>query len=184
MSGWKALVAVALLAASAHADDGEDGARLLEAGRLVEAERVFTAQLVSTKRPGVVWFDLCLTEYAMGSFGKAINACYRALQDPAMEQRAIAMLDRIRSEVTTQRLPLDGTLPHPVVAWFDPEPAIVQRVVGDIDDSARTAPPFVLPSAATIALIADVEKLRGRAPPLPYNRPAGAQDYTQGIDLI
>src|SRR5690242_16754856 len=60
------------------------GSAALEAGKLDVAEATFSDALTRSS-PGAsqaaVWYDLCLTRYAAGAYGDAINACYRALAD-------------------------------------------------------------------------------------------------------
>jgi hypothetical protein len=164
------LVVVLLLAAPARADEG---ARLLEAGRLDEAEAVFTAKPPSGWRD----FDLCLVHYAKGEYGKAIEACYRALDSFTTEKLAQQMLAVIHATMRAQGLTAHGLMPHPTRLWHTA--SLDHRIAGSRERATVAAAPVEPLLAATL----DTD-LRGRAPPLPYRIPAGKSDYTTGYDVV
>ena len=87
-------VSPAARAEPAPSDLQRAGAAALEDGRLGEALALYERALGTASNDGRVWFDLCLVRYAAGDYGRAINACYRAL--PADEGRAIMLSARMR----------------------------------------------------------------------------------------
>jgi len=76
------------------------GAAALEGGQLREALALYQRALAAGD-DARVWFDLCLVRYAAGDYGRAINACYRAL--PANEDRAITLLAQIAAAMAAAR---------------------------------------------------------------------------------
>jgi len=170
-----------------------DGAVALEAGRVDEAIARFGQAVVSlqTERSWA-WFDLCLAHYAAGSFGEAINACYRALGDPAAERRVIRVLGVIHRAIADAHLDVEGfTLPDPSTAWFRPGPAIARAlVIARAPDAAEVGEVRDLPAEAVadpeqLELVAPdrLAALRGPAPVLPYAIRPKRHDYSRGYDL-
>ena len=164
------------------------GAAALEAGRLGEALALYERALGAERTDGEVWFDLCLVRYAAGDYGRAINACYRAL--PADEDRAIRLLERIAAAMRVARVS-PGTLvvPEPTPRWSSPDQVIGQALPGDEPPAAaqatRALDPAPLGAAGSFEVIpADrLDRLRGVRPPLPYHIPSRGADYGVGLDV-
>jgi hypothetical protein len=96
------------------------GAAALFAGRLAEAEALYQQALAEPGPTAPIWFDLCLVRYAAGDYGRAINACYRALDGD--EARVLRLLERIAAAMSDAGISASGVvLPEPVRAWFEPE---------------------------------------------------------------
>jgi hypothetical protein len=166
------LFVVLLLAAPARADSVE-GARLLEAGRLDEAEAVFEANTPNGWRE----LDLCLVHYAKGEYGKAIEACYRALDHLTTEKLAQDMLAVIHETMRAQGLTAQGLMPHPTRLWRSSN--LDHRIAGSHERAAVAAKP----TEPVLTAMLDAE-VRGQAPPLPYRIPAGESDYKTGYDVV
>src|SRR6185295_13423950 len=83
----------AAVAQPAPSDLPRAGAAALEDGRLGDALALYERALGPARSDARVWFDLCLVRYAAGDYGRALDACYRAL--PADEHRVILLLEQI-----------------------------------------------------------------------------------------
>jgi hypothetical protein len=192
-----AAAAAPATAAPATADPAHDGAIALLDGRLDEAE-VLYGRALAEHDPGRdqadIWFDLCLTRYAAGAFGDAINACYRALADPQLEPRVQALLAQIRDAIVHAGLDTaDLVLPEPTADWAAPRLAITFALRGEAPSAFAVATRFVddpdRPSSQTSELVPDAlppdhaDALRGPPPPLPYRVPGMPRDYTRGDDV-
>ena len=173
----------------ASADLRRAGAAALEDGRLGEALALYQRALGPTRSDPRVWFDLCLVRYAAGDYGRAINACYRAL--PADEARAIVLLEQIAVAMQAAGVkPGSLVVPEPVQRWFTsdrwlhavllaapspPEAAVATR--------AREAEPLP-PANLFVAIPVDrLDRMRGRRPTLPYHVAPRPSDYGVGFDL-
>jgi hypothetical protein len=187
-----AIAIVALTAAPVHAEPKYEelvtsGAIALEAHRLGDAERFFTAALDRSSRPGWMHFNLCLTHYLDGAYGRALQACYRSLEDPGTEGRAYAIMHLISQRIASAAL--DGLLlPEPTHEWFDPDRKLSLRISGGVprDESGPVRHVQAAKAAASAFALdaAVVERMRGPAPPNPYVvRPHDA-DATRGFALV
>lgn len=185
---------VAAQPASTAGDPLATGSAALEAGQLDVAESQF-GQALARAAPGPaqapIWYDLCLTRYAAGAYGDAINACYRALAEPLAREHVVALLAFIHDAIVAARVDLAGvTLPDPDPQWFDPQPALGLRIVGIPGDGTRdpAAPVGSASSPGTAASIDAIApdiaaRLSGAPPALPYSIKGKLTDYHTGIDL-
>jgi len=207
VAGALAVVAGALVGADEACRDAaaepaasarrREGTRALLAGRLAEAEALYQQALAAPAPATSIWFDLCLVRYAAGDFGRAINACYRALD--ADEDRAVRLLQQIAAGMSAAGISASGVvLPEPARAWFDPEkwlPGQLEhakvdpqgaggvRVAAADPAAGPVADPIRAPSSFDVIDASQVDRLRGAAPPLPYAIPAPRTDYSSGYDL-
>jgi hypothetical protein len=188
---WIAIAATLVASSAALAQPSSrqrEGAAALMAGRLAEAQAHYEAALAEPSPDAPVWFDLCLVRYAVGDYGRAINACFRAL--PADETRVIMLLQRISDAMSAAKLvPARVVVPEPLQPWFRTETWISQRLSASAPPAAASATRSVFAPPARGAGSYDVlpedqlDGLRGAAPPLPYRISPRAADYTFGYDV-
>jgi len=164
------------------------GAAALEGGRLGEALALYERALGAARSDGRVWFDLCLVRYAAGDYGRAIDACYRALS--ADEDRAIMLLDRIAAAMKAARVsPGALVVPEPVPQWSSPDSWLPGALSATEPPEAARATRALDPErpgadGSLDVIAADrLDRLRGRRPPLPYQIPARKGEYGVGLDL-
>lgn len=167
---------ILFISATAAADPAADA---LVAGRLDEAATRYESALTASPTNARLWFDMCLVRYASGDFGRAINACYRAL--PADEGRVLGVIDRISVAMTAQHLAVPHVIvPEPSRSWFaaahDDTPASAHPVRGTAESMPMVGTFDVIPAA-------NLDGLRGRAPTLPYSIASRAQDYAYGANI-
>jgi hypothetical protein len=165
------------------------GAEALEDGRLGEALALYERALGPTRSDPRVWFDLCLVRYSAGDYGRALNACYRALD--ADEGRAIALLERIAAAMRASGV-RSGRLivPEPEQRWYSPD-----RWLPEVLTSSELPPaaagavraldpePLAVAGAAEVIAAGRLDHLRGPRPTLPYHVPSRADDYGAGLDV-
>ena len=197
-----ALAAPGALSGPALAEDDEpstlpyeprlrEGAAALEAGRLEDARGWFTRALDSSDRVrAAAWFDLCLTYYAMGDLGRALNSCYRSL--PTWPVRSLELLARIGERMQAAGLDLSGVLlPVPSPGWYDADAQLLQDLHADAPgpDSGAVRSRPLRSQAQRLAALSDpipaerLDAFRVAAPPLPYRVPPRAGDYADGWDV-
>jgi hypothetical protein len=165
------------------------GAEALEDGRLGEALALYERALGPTRSDPRVWFDLCLVRYAAGDFGRALNACYRAL--PADEVRVVALLERIAAAMRASGVrPGRLIVPEPELRWYAPDRRLSEVLRSSEPPPAsagavRALDPAPLAAAGATDVIAGsrLDYLRGPRPTLPYHVPSRADDYGVGLDL-
>ena len=158
----------------------ESGEAALVAGRLPDAEAAFKGVLdqVAVAERGWVWLDLCLTHYASGAYGRAIDDCYRAIAQPMTDKAITAQVIQLLSRIGQQ---LRGTdlgdlrLPEPDPRWFvAPRSALVGSLV------LEPPRPF---AALDVVPAEQVDRIAGAPPPLPYSIKPAREEYTSGIDI-
>jgi hypothetical protein len=173
----------------ASADLLRAGAEALEAGRLGEALKLYERALGPARSDPRVWFDLCLVRYSAGDFGRALNACYRAL--PADQRRVMALLERIAVAMRASNVRVGRLIvPEPEPRWYSPDKGLSEALVVWEDPPAsagavRALDPAPLPAAGAADVIpaARLDYLRGRRPTLPYRVPSRPDDYGVGLDV-
>jgi hypothetical protein len=185
-------VARPAIARPAPGDLRHAGAEALEDGRLGEALALYERALGPTRSDPRAWFDLCLVRYSAGDYGRALNACYRAL--PADEGRVVALLERIAAAMRASGVrPGRLIVPDPEQRWSSPDRWLSEALTSSEPPPAgagavRALDPEPL-GAARAAGAADViaadrlDHLRGPRPTLPYHVPSRADDYGVGLDL-
>lgn len=164
-------------------------AEALEAGRLGEALTLYERAFRPKRSDPQVWFDLCLVRYAAGDYGRALNACYRAL--PADEGRVVALLDQIAAAMRTARVrPGRLFLPEPAQRWYEadrwlPESLTASEPPAEATGAVRALDPEPLAAAGAADVIpaARLNYLRGPRPALPYSIEARPDDYGVGVDI-
>ncbi|HWO25037.1 MAG TPA: tetratricopeptide repeat protein [Kofleriaceae bacterium] len=165
------------------------GAEALEAGRLGQALALYERALGPARVDPRTWFNLCLVRYSAGDYGRAFNACYRAL--PADPVRVIALLDEIAAamraaNVRTGRL----IVPEPEQRWYTPEKGLSESLTASEEPPAAAGAvrafepaPLAEASAADVVAAARLDYLRGPKPRLPYHVQSRPEDYGVGLDV-
>jgi hypothetical protein len=164
------------------------GAAALEGGQLGEALKLYERARGLVKTDPRVWFDLCLVRYSAGDYGRALDACYRAL--PAGEVRVALLLEQIGVAMRDARVrPGLLIVPEPAQRWFTAETWLPEALSAEEPPEAavatRALDPEPLPAAGAARVIAvdRLDGLRGRRPILPYQVRSRAGDYRAGFDL-
>ncbi len=165
------------------------GAEALEDGRLGEALALYERALGPTRSDPRVWFDLCLVRYSAGDHGRALNACYRALN--ADEGRVVALLERIAAAMRASGVrPGRLIVPDPDPRWYSPDrwlsEALTSSELPPEDAGAVRAldpEPIAMAGAAGVIAADRLDHLRGPRPTLPYHVPSRGDDYGAGLDL-
>ncbi len=165
------------------------GAEALEDGRLGEALALYERALGPTRSDPRVWFDLCLVRYSAGDYGRALNACYRAL--PGEERRVVALLERIAAAMRASGIrPGRLIVPEPELRWYSPDRALSGALTSSeppplTAGAVRALDPEPLAEAGATDVIAArrLDYLRGPRPMLPYHVPSRGDDYGVGLDL-
>ncbi|MEZ4361596.1 MAG: hypothetical protein R3B48_15520 [Kofleriaceae bacterium] len=164
-----------------------EGADALEAGRLQDALRWFESALGQSNNGESVRsaaaFDLCLTYYAMGDFGRALNSCYLAY--PLRPERSLQMISRIGDRMIEAGIELgDLVLPEPILSWYALDSSDVPGAEsGEVRVRPLQTREELLAARAAPVPIDRLDSLHGAAPPLPYREPARDSDYARGFDL-
>jgi hypothetical protein len=164
------------------------GAAALEAGQLGEALRLYERARGLVKNDARLWFDLCLVRYSAGDYGRALDACYRAL--PAGEERVTLLLEQIGVAMREARVrPKWLIVPEPVQRWYTAETWLYGLLAADEPSEAagatRAVDPEPLPAAGAARVVAvdQLDALRGRRPILPYHVRSRPDDYRVGFDI-
>jgi hypothetical protein len=177
------------IARPAPATPRRAGAAALEGGRLGEALALYERALGPARSDARVWFDLCLVRYSAGDYGRALDACYRAL--PAGERRVIVLLERIAAGMRAGGVRTAGVIvPEPLERWFSsdrwlPDALLAAEPPPAAAGATRAFDPEPLPPPVLFAAIPaeDLDRLRGRRPTLPYHIPSRPGDYGAGLDV-
>jgi hypothetical protein len=164
------------------------GAAALEAGRLGEALGLYERALGASRIDQRVWFDLCLVRYSAGDYGRALNACYRALPDH--EARVRGLLQRIGAAMRASGVRAGPVfVPDPEPRWYSPDSSpygtlTVAALPPERSGAVRALDPEPLADAGTADVIAAarLDRLRGRRPALPYHVASRPDDYGVGLD--
>lgn len=159
------------------------GAAALEGGRLGEALALYERALGPKRSDARVWFDLCLVRYSAGDYGRALDACYRAL--PADEARVVVLLAQIAAAMRDAGVkPGPLVVPEPVLRWFSADQWLHEALqAAELPPEAAGAtraldPEPLAPAGSFPVLTTDqLDRLRGRRPTLPYHVPSRPEDY-------
>lgn len=161
------------------------GARLLEAGRLQEARAPFLRALaVGFDIGAAASFNLCLTDYALGDYGRAINECYQALElEP---ERVLELLDRIGDRLAAAGIYThDLLLPEPEPGWRQLAGSVKSYApvaLPVVEGATRLRPPPVIAPLEGPVPEARLPRLGAQPPANPYRELPSARDYTVGYD--
>jgi hypothetical protein len=177
------------VAQPASAELRRAGAAALEAGQLGQALSLYQRALGPTRSDPQIWFDLCLVRYAAGDYGRALNACYRAL--PADEGRVVALLEQIAEAMRAARVQTGRLfVPEPLQRWYESERSLTESLAASEPPAEATGAvraldpaPLAAPGAADVIPAARLDYLRGRRPALPYSIRSRPDDYGVGVDL-
>jgi hypothetical protein len=164
------------------------GAAALEAGQLGEALRLYERARGLVKTDARIWFDLCLVRYSAGDYGRALDACYRALA--AGEERVHLLLQQIGAAMRESRVrPGFLIVPEPAQRWYSAETWLPGMLAAEeppeVAGATRAIDPEPLPAAGAARVVAvdRLDGMRGRRPILPYSVATRADDYRVGFDI-